>query len=185
TQDGGNNFGTSWKNTLSRYAFVQKVDVQLSHKDQFAASVLHDHTTLSVTGLQGFKNPAAIEDSEELGYTYRLQSYIFSETHTFKPNLINNALFAYRRIHHERNHPSQDGNWPQDLGIKNISAARGFPPFRFTGYMGFGTASLGFTQNQHPFSWSDTLTWISGKHTVKFGMDAMRSWHAVSSGGAS
>src|SRR3984957_2066039 len=186
-QAGANNLAASWVNGLNRYAWLQKLYFQFSPNDQASFSWLFDHSNLSESGLPGFRSPAAIQDAENLGYKYQLQSYIFNESHTFSPTLVNHVVVAYRSIRHERYSPGLIGgaDWPAQLGITNISEPRGFPPFALSGYMGLGTASLGFTQDQQPFSWSEGVTWMHGKHTLSIGMDGLYSWHNISPGNAS
>ena len=92
--------------------------------------------------------------------------------HTFSPTLLNEARFTAQRITHFQAIPANSGlPTPSDLGI-------GITPDQVTGptrlFFDVGL-SIGFspqgptTETDNTFLWSDTLSWVKGKHTMKFG----------------
>ncbi len=183
TTPGDNNYAGTWKNQIDRHAWTVKFDFQATPKDQLSYTWMYDRTTLGITGLQGWKNPAAIPEFAEDSFPYQLQSHIISHTHTFSPTLLNSFRFSFRPRWWEHNPPAlsdPNAKWAEQLGVKNISRDIAFPTFRFSGYLGVAPGFEAYSQN--PISqteWAETLTYIRGKHTLKFGMDASRSVHAL------
>ena len=101
--------------------------------------------------------------------TYNYQAYALTETHTFRPDLINEAAISYSRpegiIGTEKN-----GQSAQQLGIN----ANGFTPYPQTPQFSVnGDFSLGtdaYTDEPSYFrQFNDTLTWHHGKHDMHIG----------------
>ena len=101
--------------------------------------------------------------------SYNYQAYALTETHTFNPDLINEAEISYSRpeaiIGTEKN-----GKSAQQLGIN----ANGFTPypqtpqFNVNGDFLLGTDA--YTDEPSYFrQYNDTLTWHRGKHDMRAG----------------
>jgi len=85
-----------------------------------------------------------------------LNSYQFSETHTFSPTLVNEASFGYMR----------------DEGITPQTGLFSVPLINVTGQgTGFGNGFALGDFIQHNYHWRDVLTNIRGSHTLKFGYE--------------
>jgi len=96
-----------------------------------------------------------------------------------KPNLFNHATLAYDRWVMDGHQLSSGVGWNQKLGLglpdePEFNKA-GFPSLNFiggpVGYTSYGTpwyADGGDINNRYQFY--DDLTWIVGKHTLKFGV---------------
>jgi hypothetical protein len=182
TTPGSNNYSGTWGNKIDRYAWTLKFDYQLTPKDQLHYTWLYDRTSMDITGLQGWKDPAAIPLFAEDSFPYKLQSHIISHTRTFSPTLINSFRFSFRPRWWEHNPPGldPDAQWASQLGVQNISRDIAFPAFSFSGYLGVGPGFAAFSQN--PISqteFAETLTYVRGKHTLKAGVDVQRSYHAL------
>jgi len=100
---------------------------------------------------------------------FRTQNISLSLTSTFRPNLINEFRFGYNRV----NVPSQctgvdvfDSFGPKD------AAGRG-RDYPLPGLSGFGCLDFDDSNGQAratgTTSFRDNLTWIRGRHTMKFG----------------
>ena len=116
---------------------------------------------------------SGIEDN-----SYR--SVALSETHVFKPTLVNEFRFGYNRVNSHRFQFNFD---------KDISGEIGFPGVPFTSING-GLPQLNFDDGSAPtlgsptflpsvelqntYVLSDNLTWVKGKHTVKYGTEIRR-----------
>src|SRR5579864_3238273 len=116
---------------------------------------------------------SGIEDN-----SYR--SVALSETHVFRPTLVNEFRFGYNRINTHR----FQFNYNTD-----VSGEVGFPGVPFTPINGglpqltFGDGSaptlgsptfLPSVELQNTYVLSDNLTWVKGRHTVKFGTEIRR-----------
>jgi hypothetical protein len=100
----------------------------------------------------------------------RRQIFTLNETHTFGANLVNEARFGMNRIHISFT-PNFQQN-PQDFLINNgINAPIGIPQISITGFnfnLG-GPAAFPQGRSDTTFVVSDTLNYLRGKHSLKFG----------------
>lgn len=103
------------------------------------------------------------------------QIFTFNETHTFSPNLVNEARFGFNRIFITFTPVNQLN--PADFGINNgVNAAIGLPQITIGGLgLNFGGPS-GFPQGRGDttFVVSDTVNYLRGKHSFKFGGEFRR-----------
>ena len=91
---------------------------------------------------------------------------------SFSPNLMNEARFTGQRVNIAQAFPATKLPTPGDLGI-------GVTPDQSTGptLIGFNSGlTLGFspqgptTEINNTFGAADTLTWVKGQHTMKYGL---------------
>jgi Cna protein B-type domain. len=109
--------------------------------------------------------------------TSRRQIGTFNYNHTFSPTLVNEARVGYNRIHIIFN-PIQPLN-PQDFDINNgITTTLALPQISVASGFNIGGPST-FPQGRSDttVAFSDTLTWIHGKHTVAFGTEVRREYN--------
>jgi hypothetical protein len=105
----------------------------------------------------------------------RRQILTFNETHTFTPNLVNEARFGYNRIHITFT-PNALLN-PLDFGINNgVTEAIGLPQISITNFTLNIGGPAGFPQGRGDtgFVVSDTLNLLRGAHSFKFGGEYRR-----------
>jgi len=90
--------------------------------------------------------------------TTRDRQATFSETHLFSSNVVNLFRFNF-------------GRSTPDFPI-NTTTTTPTPQITISGFDGFGIWSgLGQGRLQNTFQWSDSLSWNTGKHQLKFGGD--------------
>jgi hypothetical protein len=107
-----------------------------------------------------------------VGEDQRAQNFVAQETHTFSPSLIAIARFSYLRnklLFGEReNHQS-----PSSLGFQyspSLSLASGPPFIQVNGYSEVGDPITGPRNTyENVFDYSASLSWVRGKHEMKFG----------------
>jgi hypothetical protein len=108
----------------------------------------------------------------------RGQNYTASITSNLKPNLLNEFRFntLYGAIHLSPYLPGRDFN--KEAGITGTESLRrsfdtgSFPDFAWSGYAGINGSSFDQrpkTQDRYTLEFTDNLTWIKGRHVVKFG----------------
>lgn len=106
----------------------------------------------------------------------RRQIFTFNETHTFNSNLVNEARFGFNRINITFT-PNAKIN-PVDFGInEGINEPIGLPQISITGSrLNFGGPAPGFPQGRADttFVFSDTLNYLRGSHSFKFGGEYRR-----------
>jgi outer membrane receptor protein involved in Fe transport len=105
----------------------------------------------------------------------RRQIFTLNETHTFGPSVVNEARFGFNRIHITFS-PNALLN-PLDFGInEGINDTIGLPQMSITGTtLNFG-GPAGFPQGRGDttFVFSDTLNYLRGNHSFKFGGEFRR-----------
>jgi len=97
------------------------------------------------------------------------QIFTFNDIKTFTPTLVNEARIGYNRIHITFEAMNTDN--PADFGINSgVNAPIGLPQITVTGAFAFGGIN-NFPQGRGDYTAvaSDTLSWVRGKHAVKFG----------------
>ncbi len=109
----------------------------------------------------------------------RDQSVVLSDVHTLTPNLINEARFSYSRIA-DTYYPYDYGqNLAQQLGIPGINVfgpiSTGLPIIAISGLTSLGTEGpIPAIRFENSFQVVDNMTYIRGKHHIKFGADIHR-----------
>lgn len=104
----------------------------------------------------------------------RRQIFTFNETHIFSPRVVNEFRFGLNRIHITFDTKAKLN--PLDFGINDgITAPMGLPQINIRGLVNFGGPAA-FPQGRADtvFVWSDTLSYLVGKHSLKFGGEVRR-----------
>lgn len=108
----------------------------------------------------------------------RRQIFTFNETHIFGPTLTNEARFGFNRIK-IRFTPNALFN-PTDFGInEGINQPIGLPQISITGFNFNIGGPAGFPQGRADttFVLSDTLNYLHGSHSFKFGGEGRRFYN--------
>ena len=110
-----------------------------------------------------------------------LQDALVSHNFVISSNVINQARFSINRI--TANPAVTSGLSPRNYGINFANTnplAAGLPSISVSGFFGGGNAALGDAQQpfvdrvNHVWQVANDLTWISGRHSLKFGADIRR-----------
>jgi outer membrane receptor protein involved in Fe transport len=114
------------------------------------------------------------------GDTRQSQRQIFTlnETHIFGPNLTNEARLGFNRINITFT-PNAQLN-PDDFGIENgVDDPIGLPQMSITGFNFNIGGPGGFPQGRSDMTvvLSDTLNYLRGNHSFKFGVEARRFYN--------
>ncbi|HVH70609.1 MAG TPA: carboxypeptidase regulatory-like domain-containing protein, partial [Candidatus Dormibacteraeota bacterium] len=103
------------------------------------------------------------------GATIPTQNALIHETHLFKLNLINDFRFGYSREAASRG-PASSVPSVQSLGsnIPFQPATKAIQQIRVNGFFSFGdNPTASFVRNN--FTWSDDVSWVFGRHDLRFG----------------
>ena len=105
----------------------------------------------------------------------RYQNIIVRDTHTFTPNVLNDARASY----HRRGSPSVtpvNTTSPASLGFTGIvpdDAGAVGPPFFQTNAISWGNTYQGpQARFDNTYQLADTVSWMKGRHSLNFGIDA-------------
>lgn len=101
--------------------------------------------------------------------------FVVSHNYTLKPNLLNEFRFGFSLFDNTNAMPFDGPGFTNSLGLKGLGPTfpyNGLPDIDISGQMqsldvdrvdGFGKS--------HTYQYTDNLTWIKGRHTMKFGGD--------------
>jgi hypothetical protein len=171
---GGNgvtNFLNEAKLKENQNNFDARVDHTFSEKDSGFARFSYQ--------VQPSVHPAIFQSTggggnENSGSNHNLaNSVAVSETHIFSPRLENEARFGYNRINARRLQFDSNTNVSAKLGIPGVPFAPlngGLPLLEFPDVGSIGSPlNSPSIQSQHTYSFSDNLTIVRGKHSIKIG----------------
>ena len=164
---GGNRYVASPDSTDDRDQAGMRVDYQLSSSHTVLARYLRSRTDAV--------SPAT---TRPVGGRARatLQDFMASDTHIFSSSRINVARFSYSRI--GANPAVTSGLSNSEYGIyvpHNVPSAAGLANMTLTGLFSLGDAQQPFVERLNEvFQFTDDVTWIAGRHSLKFGVDIRR-----------
>jgi hypothetical protein len=88
--------------------------------------------------------------------------------------LINHAAFGFNRWR-TATHPSADSlGWPAKIGLTGVNPQGVFPGLNLQ-QLGFYGGTAIALDAQNDFDVNESLSWIKGKHTLKFGFEYLKS----------
>jgi hypothetical protein len=144
---------------------VARLDHNISSKDRFTGRWLWSTTPqtdpFGASPFPGMESRNT-RDKYDLALSYMR---IISPTH------INEFRFGWdRSVSLATNSDATD---PKSLGIPATNALPGFPRVSISSYFSFGITET-YRDNAHLFTFSDTYTWLHGRHSFKFGGEIRR-----------
>ncbi|HTS24592.1 MAG TPA: TonB-dependent receptor [Bryobacteraceae bacterium] len=182
TVSAGNGVANNYTGPVVQTQNVNRVDVRfdatVSSKDtMFVRYSIFDATT-ALPPLFGPVATGNVPASPGKGPS-RDQSVVLSDVHIFTPTLINEARFAFSRIRDTYYNYDYGQNEATQLGIPNINVfgpiSTGLPIIAISGLSNLGTTGpIPALRYENSFQWLDNVTWIRGKHRIKFGADIHR-----------
>ena len=161
---------------LEQNSFDIRLDHNLGEDDVLYGTYSFLETSTIVE--QGpFPNPLATG-----GFTgnsfLRGQLAALTWNHVFGPRMINSLRFGFNRIFSDTGPVAPEGDAGPDFGLNNLPGAFAFglPPIRVSGYTLLGTSEWRPQyQVSQVYQLLDNLSWVRGKHTLKFGFEFKRA----------
>ncbi len=173
----GINFSADPELKKTRNNFDIKIDHKISDKDTAFGRFSYENQPSFIP--PPFSGPSAILDgggffdgNEDDSY----RSIALSETHLFNANLVNEFRVGYNRINAHRFQLNANTDISSQLGFPGVPPGAnngGLPNIAFTdGTIGFGSSTfLPSIEKQNSFVFTDNLTWIRGRHSLKYGAE--------------
>lgn len=168
-----NNYVTITKNQSNTIQWDQRLDWNLSSKDQAYARFSYDHVQNN--------NPPSLGPIIGNGtshVTVLAENTMGSYTHSFNPTLTNEARFGYNWGAFFNLQQNFDRDVATQLGIGGLPTGPdfpyngGLPAGQISGITTFGTgASVPSVEHQNVYQILDNLTKIAGRHSLKFGIN--------------
>lgn len=180
-----NNFLEQGTNKTSQNEWGGKIQYQMTTKSRLSGSFSYSNENTD-SGYNPFPAPL----SETGPSINKLPVVRLSDDYLVAPNVVNHITLGFNRWA-SLSEPvgSVAGGWPAKLGYGGLPFTDGaMPIFNIASgipqFGGGGGNPSGSTLNN--FDFNESLTWIKGKHTAKFGMEFLRtSQNSISTGRAS
>ena len=108
------------------------------------------------------------------------RSVALSETHIFKPTLVNEFRFGYNRAHSQRLNLNANQDVSGQIGFPGVPFSPGIGGLPQLTFADGSAPTLGSPtflpsrETQNTYVYSENLTWVKTKHTVKFGAEVRR-----------
>ncbi|MBV9483096.1 MAG: TonB-dependent receptor [Acidobacteria bacterium] len=175
------NFTTNPVRQETRNNFDVRIDHKFGEKDNsFYRFSYEDQPSLIPGPFPGFADGGGFFSGDE-DNAYR--SFAASETHVFRPELINEFRLGYNRIHSRRFQLNFNRNVSADLGFPGVPFGPdtgGLPQLTFSDAPQLGSPTfLPSLEVQNAYSISDNVTWVKGMHTFKFGGEMRREQFTI------
>jgi hypothetical protein len=154
--------------------FTGRFDHSFSSRDQVFGNFISNRDSRTEPTLQGGTLPGS-------GDFRPAQRYLLSlgYTRVISPTITNEVRAGLNRVHITFAPEVLDKLNPADFGLSTGSPV--FPEIRVSGVMEFGgiagatgTASFPQGRGDTSFQYNDTLSWIHGRHSLKFGAEFRR-----------
>ncbi len=158
-------------------SLIAKVDHQISSSESLSGRYAFARSEqVFPLGGQGFGAGSRLPQFAQTSPT-RVQLVSISLLSTFSPRKINEVRFGYSR--YRTSFSSLDANFdPSTLGINFGTGKLGLPEFDFGGVfdnLGATAFSIPRGRTSQSFQILDNFTWLSGRHTFKFGGEYRRA----------
>src|SRR5262249_31837961 len=155
--------------------FDVRVDANLSQKDQLFGRASYSDVPQYIPGpFTGFADGGAFYAGYQTASSINMA---VSETHSFAPTLVNEARLGFNRLGTSRVQPfaSDLSNIPGKFGIQDVPQVPlngGLGTIFFTGLNNLGSNQfLPSVEYNSTVQFTDNLTKIRGKHTLKAGLE--------------
>src|SRR5579884_655396 len=166
-----NNFIQQFGTPFNANQFTYRIDHAVGDKDRFMFRQFNEYANqFTAAGrLPGFGRVQ----------TFTQRHLALSETHIFRPNLINEFRFGYyNHINPANDVDGQDLGYtgpnvidPRKYGIQPMNDVLGLPGISVTGLLGYGYTGNDYKDQVVDFVFNDTLSHIHGQHMFKYGAE--------------
>ncbi len=165
-----NNYTRSTAAPNNRDGFVLRMDFVESSKSQWAGRYSWGDENQASQGLT--------LDGTKILTNY--EQYMGSNTRVITPNVVNEARFGYNRFFNSiGTYLAFNTDVVSQIGIPNFPGGApvtwGIPNVTLIGYSSIGDSTEGpYANNNNTLQFVDNLSWVRGKHTLRFGAEFTR-----------
>jgi outer membrane receptor protein involved in Fe transport len=144
-----------------------RLDYRWSDRHQVLARYLWSQTDRTTPRVQQPADAKAVA---------KLWDVMLADTYMFSSTLINQARFSMNKIDAQPAVTSGRQNSEYGLNVPNTNPlAVGLPSIAISGFPGLGDPQQPFVQrNNDVWQLTDDLTWLRGRHSLKFGIDVRK-----------
>ena len=139
-------------------------------------------STFAPAKVEGVSTPLSLSNEDTFAGESRQKAHhaVINYSKTITPTLLLELKTGFQRFTLDflAEGATPGAKLGEALGVKNSNQgprADGLPIFSPSGYFGFGhTRSLPILRRENSYQYAGNMSWIHGKHTVKFGGDIIR-----------
>lgn len=164
-----NNYFISGISPTNSSQYQARLDENFSQRNRLTARLTrwyYDHTNLDPW--PGPSGTPSTSTSQNVYYQYTIVS--LEHTYTIRPNLVNVFRYGYFYDVWHQFGPGMFQNWAGQVGLINAGPQE-FPLVSITGVASFGGGALLLQTPAGNHTFADTLLWVRGRHSVKFGFE--------------
>jgi len=153
--------------------FDVRIDHRISNHDSLFGRFSFSNQTSTAEGpIPPPLDSAIFFDSNYLNYSRNLA---LSETHVFTPHLVNEVRLGYNHARIERLQFNSNENVSTQFNIPGVPFTPGYgglPFFAIEDLTSFGSfLFLPTIESQDVYQIMDSMSWVKGRHTLKFGVE--------------
>lgn len=183
------NFQTYYSVPQNQHTWTIKIDQTFSAKDtlsgRFTSSPFYD---AQYGGKYGYPPPGCTNCGGSGEEDAKVYSDYIRWTRVFSPTFINELQLANFRSATHYGTLGDSTNWANKLGLPNPFGVTGWPtvyaagsgdPFSNMLYYGGWDGDNNHHQNLTSFEINDNVTWVKGRHTIKFGFKGRQEYNNI------
>lgn len=143
---------------------ILRIDQKLGNKDSLTGRWFKDHVLLVP------QNPSGNLLGYAAGYDQPENNLMIQETHTFRPNLLNQASFTFSDVPTEKTFASNSPN-VATFGVKGLwlPTDKWIQSIGLSGAFGISGGAKGPFNNKD-YGFQDNLSWVLGRHNLDMGV---------------
>ena len=167
-----NNYLASYDTPINSAQGDLRLDQTLTSKQQIYGRFTYKNQRVLLAPGNGFNSPLQGSTSEP----QISEALVVAHNWTLTPSIINEARGGFTRVHTGYTTGITTQQSLTALGLtspplKNVPPVFGVPPMSITGFAGVAEPVVFTRPHEATYQFLDNLTWIKGRHTMKFGMD--------------
>ncbi len=170
-------YSVTLNGVTNRDQFLTKIDHKISDQNNFSFR----YSQQTGNGFDPFPSNRNFYPTFGRDTKQNYKNIAFSDTHIFSSNIINEARFGIYTQNSQNIGENSDQDYISLLGIPGLPTAgnplvQGYPAIRIDGFSEFGDRPNDpFSYKLRNFQFYDALSVIFGKHSLKLGVDIIRS----------
>jgi hypothetical protein len=180
----GQNFQTYYPQNTNTNSITGRFDEVFSGKDNVSVRFTRSHYDfLQSGGHYGYPPPGQSDSTGSSASNSNVYNIAAHYTHTFTASLLNELQLGAVRSKNGQGTGADNVDWDSKLGLPNPFGATGWPTVYTDAYnmfYGGGWDSDNHkAQNMTQYEIDDNVTWVKGRHSMKFGFKGRSEYNNV------
>ena len=172
---GGNNYFVDPKKSVDQNNFDVRIDYNVRPNDSLFGRLSYENQPSTAPGpFNNYLDGGGFASGDQDNAYWSLA---ISETHVFRPTLVNEFRFGYNQINSHRLPPYANTDVSGSLGLAGVPYQPGIGGLPSISFSNDGLATIGSSdflpsiEKQYSYVFNDNLTWVKGKHSLRFGTE--------------